>query len=183
MMAVHQCDLFRGRRPAHHLAQSAELIRCSAGPLSCTCRLRVDGEHRVQLTASGPRFVCKDIGSGAVAARRVGNVFYDRGFADVFLRHPMQTGGRMHTTMNRLQCDIQLQGCQRGHMLLEHPKTVWPVAEDIVRSPDVSAWKSALYDGLRSADGFHVLSVDRLPWVSAGATRGLQPLAAHSRTT
>ena len=57
-------------------------------------------------------------------------------------------------------------------MLPEHPNTMWPVAEDIVRSPDVSAWKSALYDGLRSVDGFHVLSVDRSPWVSAGATRG-----------
>ena len=42
--------------------------------------------------ASGQRFVCKDIGSGAVAARRVGNVFHVRGFADVFLRHVMQTG-------------------------------------------------------------------------------------------
>ena len=50
----------------------------------------------------------------------------------------------MHMTMNRLQCDIQLQGCQQGHMLPEHPKTMWPVADDIVRSPDVSAWKSAL---------------------------------------
>ena len=54
----------------------------------------------------------------------------------------------MHTTMNRLQCDIHLQGCQLGHMLPEHPKTMWPVAEDIVRSPDVSAGKSALYGGL-----------------------------------
>ena len=60
------------------------------------------------LTAAGPRFVCKDIGSGAAAARRVGNVFYDRGFADVFLRHLVQTGGRMHMTMNCLQCDMQL---------------------------------------------------------------------------
>ena len=54
-----------------------------------------------------------------VAARRVGNVFHDRGFADVFLRYLMQTRGRMHMTMNVLQCDIQLQGCQLGHMLRE----------------------------------------------------------------
>ena len=154
-MALHQCHLFRGRRPADHLARSAELIRCSVGPLSCTRRLRVGREYRVLLMASGPRFVCKDIGSGAVA--EVGNVFHDRGFADVFLRHLMQTGGRMHMSMNRLQCDIQLQGCQQGHLLLEHLKTMLPMAEDIVRSPDVSAWKSALCDGLRSADGFHVL--------------------------
>ena len=44
------------------------------------------------LTASGLGFVCKDIGSGAVTARRVGNVFHDRGFVVVFPRHPMQTG-------------------------------------------------------------------------------------------
>ena len=93
VIAIHQCGLFRGRRPADDLAQSAELIRCSAGPLSCTCRLRVDWKYRVLLTASGPRFVCKDIGSGAGAARRVGNVFNDRGFADVFLRHLKQTEG------------------------------------------------------------------------------------------
>ena len=83
----------------------------------------------------------------------------------------MQTGGRMHVTMNRLQYDIQLQGCQHGHMLPEHPKTMWPVAEDIVRSPDVSAWKSALYDGLRSADGFHVLSVDGTMKIAMGVRR------------
>ena len=105
VMALHQRDLFRGRRPADFLARSAELIRCS----------------------------------GALAARRVGNVFNDRVFADVFLRHLMQTRGRMHMTMNHLQCDIQLQGCQPGHLVPEQPKTMRPVAEDIVHSPDVSA--------------------------------------------
>ena len=100
--------------------------------------------------------------------RWVGNVFHARGFADVFLRHLMQTGGRMHMTMNRVQCDVQLQGCQPGHLLPE-PKTMWPVAEDVVRSPDVSAWKSAFYDGLRSADGFHVLSVDGTMKIAKGA--------------
>ena len=92
-----------------------------------------------------------------------------RGFPDVFLRYLMQTGGRMHMTMNCLRCDVQLQGCQLGHMLWEHPKTMWPVAEDVVCSPDVSAWKSALYDGLRSADGFHLLSVDGTMKIAMGA--------------
>ena len=114
------------------------------------------------------------------AIRPVGN---DRRFTDVFLRHLKQTGGRVHMTMNRLQRDIQLQGCQLGHTLPKDLKTMWPVAEDIVRSPDVSSLKSALYDGLRSADGFHVLTVDgtmKIAMVSAGATRRRPgPLAAH----
>ena len=79
-------------------------------------------------------------------------------------------------TMNRVQCDIQLQGCQLGHMLPEHLKTM---------CPDVSAWKSALYDGLRSADGFHLLSVDGTTKIAMGVRRrdAGTPLAAHSRTT
>ena len=43
-----------------------------------------------------------------------------------------------------------------------------PVAVDIVRSPDASAWKSALHDGLRSADGFHVRSVDGTVKIAMG---------------
>ena len=74
-------------------------------------------------------------------------------------------------TMNRLQRDMQLQGCLLGHMLPEHPKTMWPVVEDIVRSPDVSAWTSALYDGLRSLDGFHILSVDGTVKIAMGVRR------------
>ena len=33
VMALHQCGLFRGRRPADYLARSAGLVRCSVGPL------------------------------------------------------------------------------------------------------------------------------------------------------
>ena len=137
------------------------------------CRAPVAWRYGVQGATHGVRSEVRlqNIGPGAVAARQVGNVFYDRGFADVFLRHLMQTEGRMHMTMNRLQCDIQLQGCQPGHKLPEHPKTMGPVAEDIVRSPDVSAWKSALYDGLESADGFHVLSVDGSMKIATGVRR------------
>ena len=93
VMDLHQCDLFRGRRPADYLERFAELIRCSVGPLSCTRRLYVDREYRFLLTASGQRFVGKDINSGVATVRGVGNVVYDRSFADVFFRHLMQTGG------------------------------------------------------------------------------------------
>ena len=93
-------------------------------------------------------------------------------FANVFLRHAdSPTGGRMHMTMNRLQCDIQLPGCLPGLVLPDHPKTMWLAAEDIVRSPDVSAWKSALCDGFRLADGFHVLGVDGTMKIAMGVRR------------
>ena len=163
VMALHQCDLFRGRRPADCLARSAELTPCSVGPLSCTRCLRVGWEYRVLLTASGPKFVCKDIDSSAVAARR--ERLLRPWLRRRLPRTPHAEGSRMHMTLNRLQRDIQQQGCQLGHVLPEHPKTTWPVAEDIVRSPDVSAWS------LRSADGFHVLSMDGAMKIAMGVRR------------
>ena len=42
---------------------------------------------------------------------------------------------------------------------------------DVVRSPDFSAWKSAWYDGVPSADGFHVLSVDGTTKIAMGLRR------------
>ena len=152
VMALHQRDLFRGRRPADFLARSAELIRCS----------------------------------GALAARRVGNVFNDRAFADVFLRHLMQTGGRMHMTMNRVQCDIQLQGCQLGHTLPEQPKTMWPVAESrrpqsrrlgvkvrTFRRPPISGRLPRAKRGRHHEDrGQRVAVVARLPVVVVSISSG-----------
>ena len=157
-MALHQCDLFRGRRPADHLSSLSD---ARIGRLSCARRLRVDREYRVLLTASGPRFVCKDIGSGAVAARRVGNVFYNRGFADVFLRHPMQTA-RSHAQDDEpfavRHPTARLPARSHCSWSTRRRCCPWQRTSSVV--PDVSAWKSALLDGLRSADGFHLLSVD-----------------------
>ena len=66
VMALHQCNLFRGRRLAESLRRSAELIRSSVGPLSCTRRLRVDRENVLLLTGSGPSSVNTDVKSGAL---------------------------------------------------------------------------------------------------------------------
>ena len=49
VMALHRCDLFF---PVEQLRRLAELIGSSVGPLSCTCRLRVDKEIRFLLAGS-----------------------------------------------------------------------------------------------------------------------------------
>ena len=37
----------------------------------------------------------KDVSGGAHSVRRVGNMLYDREFAEVLLRHLLQSGGRV----------------------------------------------------------------------------------------
>ena len=120
--------------------------------------------------------MCKDIGPGVVAARPVGNVFYDRGFADVFLRHLMQTGGShphddepfaVRHANARLPARSHAPGapeddvaCGGGHRPQSRRFTV---EVRIVRRPSVSGRLP------RAERGRH--HEDR-PWVSTGATRG-----------
>ena len=111
IMSIFQCDLYRGRRLADYLRRSADLIRDSVGDLPCSHRLQVDREFRLVLSGSGPRFMSKDVSSGTLSVRRVGNMLYDREFADVLLRSLLQSGSRVGSFLNRFQCDVQLHGC------------------------------------------------------------------------
>ena len=74
MMSIYQCDLYRGRRLADYLRRSAALIRSSVGDLSCSHRLNVDKEFKLVLSGSGPGFMSKDISTGTLPVRRVGNM-------------------------------------------------------------------------------------------------------------
>ena len=74
----------------------------------------------------------------------------------------------MHMTMKPFAVHIATAYAPGWGHIPEDSKTMWPMAEDVVRSPDVSAWKS---DGLRSADGFHVLSVDGTMEIAMGVPR------------
>ena len=171
IMSMFQCDLYRGRHQANYLTRSAALIRSSVGALSCTHRLHVDDEFRLLLSGSGPCFIGKEARTGTLPVRRVGNMYYDREFAEIVLRYLLQSGSRLTTSLNRFQCDIQLRGCVLGHMLPEHAKTMWPIVEDVLRSPDVTAWQQALMNNLHSSDGFRVLSLDGTMKIAMGLRR------------
>ena len=122
ILSLFRCDLYRGRRQADYLRRSAVLIQSSVGDLSCSLRVNVDKEFRLMLSGSGPRFKSKEISTGALAVRRVGKMFHEREFADVLLRHQLQSGSRIKTFLNRFQCDVQLRGCVLGQMLRENAK-------------------------------------------------------------
>ena len=55
--------------------------------------------------------------------------------------------------------------------LPENAKTIWPIVEDVVKSPDVSTWKRALHDALHSSSGFRVLSLDGTNKIAMGLRR------------
>ena len=98
-------------------------------------------------------------------------MFCDKEFADVLLRHQLQSGSRIETFLNRFQCDVQLRGCVLGQMLPESAKTTWPKVEDTLHGPDVTAWRQALINNLHDADGCRVLSLDGTMKIAMGLRR------------
>ena len=100
--------------------------------------------------------------NGALAVRRVGNM-------DVLLRHQLQSGSRIKTLLNRFKCDVD--GCVLGQMLPENAKTIWPIVEDVLHGPDVTAGRQALIDNLHDADGCRVLSLDGTMKIAMGLRR------------
>ena len=56
-------------------------------------------------------------------------------------------------------------------MLPELAKTMWPAVEDVLRSPDVTAWQQALMNNLHSSNGFRALSLDGTMKIAMGLHR------------
>ena len=124
---------------------SARIFSTSTESSGCCCRDLVP-------------VYCKAVLSRTLAVRRVGNMFYDRDFAEVPLRHLLHTRTRMTLSLTSMQCDYQLRVCVSDHVFPRNAKTPWSIAGDVVQSLDVSSWKRALYECLHSSDGFRVLS-------------------------
>ena len=95
IVSMLQCELYRGRRQADYLRRSAVLIRSSVGEMSCLHRLSVDKEFRLVLSGSGPCFIGKEISTGTLAVRRVGNMFHD-GVRGCFASTPVAARKQNH---------------------------------------------------------------------------------------
>ena len=87
------------------------------------------------------------------------------------------------TFLNPFQCHVQLRGCVLGQMLPENAKTIWPIVEDVLHGPDVTAWRQALIDKLHGADGCRVLSLDGTMNIAMGLRRYETMIPKGSWTT
>ena len=56
-------------------------------------------------------------------------------------------------------------------MLPENAKTIWPIVEDVLRSPHIAAWRQALIDNLYNVGGCRVLSLDETMKIAMGLRR------------
>lgn len=159
-MSIFSKDKNVGRALGGYLHRSASLLRGSVIPPISSKHVSIDKELRLLLTEHGPMFVQKGTLVRDHRARRVGNMHFTRGFAELFLRTLLLQSGRLQATMNSLQLEFQLAGNELGHIMPEHGKTMWGIVEDVLRCPSVSHWRSALLANARGRHDLSVLSCD-----------------------
>ena len=112
---MHTVGMFCGRMPGGYLARSAALMRTAVSPASDANKHLVDKDIRNVLTGDGPVMVNRrTLGIGSMLVRRVGNVLYDRSFADTMLRFILQNETRLSKCMNLYQTKLQLGGNEFG---------------------------------------------------------------------
>ena len=162
LAALFEDDCLSGRVRTSYLQDSASIIRgCFPEHALATRTDRTtDRDLCFLLDSTGPTFFYNGGEDNRRDVRRVGNVYYTRGFANLFLEFALTEHGRLRPIRDRL-----VQVCVRGHNPLwhlfpRHPKTTAAVLEDIMASPYAQGTKERLITQCCEHSEFTHMSID-----------------------
>ena len=109
-IALFTHDHLTGRVTGDYLSRSAAQLRTTAQPSPSASVNHVDNHLRLTLSGDGPMFLAEDSVRRSPPHRRVGNLYYDRDFAQCFARHLLLTGRRLQSALNSVQLEQHLAG-------------------------------------------------------------------------
>ena len=178
LVALHDADMLAGREPMDLLARSAALLRSSVEPALPSHAQRIDGLIRMVLTEHGPKYVNLEEIGRSVVVRRVGNLYYTMGFANLLYREIMMSKGRLQEALNRVHLQIGLSGCETANLLPGHGKVMWRVVQDVMLSEPILETRSSLLEQMQEADEFQTLGIDGTVKVSL-AIMGQAPVSVQ----
>ena len=153
-MALYDHDRLHDRTPQPtFLAGASELLRKTVKGNMTRNRSFIDKSVRCVSHSDAPEFVNIRSITEATGLRRVGNLFYDRGFADAFLN----AAGAHHASLHKIQACF-LEKCRRddGKLASVIPRGnngFWMnVLEDLMMSPLLEAYTARLMDRCAEAE-------------------------------
>ncbi len=92
--------------------------------------------------------------------RRVRNIYYERGFAEVLRAEILLNNARMKAVLPRLALRAREAGNRLSCLYPTKVNCWWPIVEDIFTSPPLQNFKDGLQKRLVDATEFEYLSVD-----------------------
>ena len=162
--ALYDHDCLHDRTPQPtFLARASELLRKTVKGNMPRNRSFIDKSLRCVFHSHGPEFVnIRSITKAtATGLCRVGNLFYDHGFADAFLHAAAAHNASLH----KIQAYF-LEKCKRndGKLASVIPRGnngFWMnVLEDLMGSPLIEAYTATLMDRCAEAEEFRYISLD-----------------------
>ena len=160
LMAMYDNDAVSGQRPARLQQRASQLVR-EWVTTSPSPRYNVlDGKLSLVLTGHGPCYqnpldVCELPG-----VLRVGNIFVDRDFFELFMHECFQHHGRVKTMRSSLVSRFASSGCVVTHLLPRGGKFWLKLLECVVSSPFVTSKRADLIRECIDQDEYHWLSID-----------------------
>eukprot|EP00435_Cladocopium_sp_Y103_P017516 s1987_g4.t1 len=160
ILALHDADCMHRECNLEYLYRSACLLRKHVVPQLNASRTYIDKEIRLLLTSSGPTYCNKAALGHDIVARRVLNLYYDRGFAEVLYRELLIHHSNVKSVWPRLFVISREQGNPLGNLYPTHTRHWWPIVEDVFMSSAIQSLRSSLVQALEHNAEYLCVSAD-----------------------
>eukprot|EP00435_Cladocopium_sp_Y103_P008302 s3962_g2.t1 len=160
ILALYDADCMLRQKELEYLHRSACLLRQQVWPELSAARTSIDKEIRLLLTSSGPKYCNKAAIGTDIIARRVLNLYYDRGFAEVLYRELLIHHSNVKSVWPRLFVISKEQGNPLANLYPTHTRHWWPIVEDVFMSSAVQSLRSNLLLTLERNEEYACVSAD-----------------------
>lgn len=160
--ALYDHDRLHDQNPEpSYLARSSALLRRTVKGAMPRDVNAIDKKIRCVWHADGPEFVRLQNVQKATGLRRVGNMYYDRGFAEAFLHAASVSHGSLHKVQTHFLRTCRRENGQLASLIPRGNNGFWlNVMEDLMTSPLVESYTARLLEQCREAKEFRYLSID-----------------------
>ena len=153
-------DRLSGAPTMRYLSRSATLLKSTIAPCLRSCINDVDRAIRLVYTERGPEFHNVDSLVLTQEHRRVRNLYYTHGFAEMFRAECLVHNARIRSCLPRLLIHAKQQGNCVGGLYARNIASWWGIVEDIFISPAAVACRSRLVAGFLDNEEFESISMD-----------------------
>ena len=161
-VSIYDQDALRGKvMEPNFLSRSAAIMRADVLPPIPTKYVFVDKTVRYVFIETGPIIMALHTIKSRSDLRRLGNLYYNRGFACLFLKAAATNNASLH----RIYTDV-IGSCTRheGQLVSLVPRATngfWTnVMEDLMQSPSLVSYREGLFTQCFENEEFDYISID-----------------------
>ncbi|OLP79865.1 hypothetical protein AK812_SmicGene39798 [Symbiodinium microadriaticum] len=159
--AMYDDDAARQASHSKYMSRSAELLRSQVKPGVSSKKNVIDKDIRLCLTTKGPSFMSMQKIKQAKDLRRVGNVYYDRSFANDFMCKAVASRASFRQIAAYFTSSTARHQGALCSMLPEASHSFWcNVLEDLTQSPQIKVKLQDLLQECEAHTEFEYLSID-----------------------